>query len=66
MKRVFKTRGYVAIVTTGRAIAEIEIMYWGGLPQTVGCVKNNKCGNALDCMRILNKLLNAHFKWEVM
>lgn len=66
MKRVFKTCGYVAIVTTGRAIAEIEIMEWGGLPQTIGCVKNSECGNALDCMRILNKLLNVHFRWEIM
>lgn len=66
MKRVFKTCGYVAIVTTGKAIAEIEIMYWGGLPQTVGCVKNNKCGNALDCMRTINSVIGKTLAWEIV
>lgn len=69
--RTFKTKdwnfyGYVAIVTTGRAITEIEIMNWGGLPQTMRCVKNNKCSTALDCMRAINGVLGFNLTWELI
>ena len=68
--RMFKTKygfsGYVAVVTKGKALTEIEIMNWGGLPQTIGCVKNNKCGNALDCIRQINNVLGFDLTWEMM
>ena len=68
--RMFKTKygfsGYVAVVTKGKALTEIEIMNWGGLPQTIGCVKNNKCGTALDCMRAINGVLGFNLTWEIM
>lgn len=69
--RTFKTKdwnfcGYVAIVTRGKALTEIEIMNWGGLPQTIGCVKNNKCGNALDCIRAINSVIGKSLTWEIV
>lgn len=68
--RMFKTKygfcGYVAVVTKGRTLTEIEIMNWGGLPQTIGCVKNNKCGTALDCIRQINNVLGFNLTWEMM
>ena len=67
---MFKTKygfcGYVAVVTKGRTLTEIEIMNWGGLPQTIGCVKNNKCGTALDCIRQINNVLGFNLTWEMM
>lgn len=69
-QRMFKTKygfsGYVAVVTKGKALTEIEIMECSNLPQTVGCVKNNKCDTALDCMRAINGLLGFNLTWEIM
>lgn len=65
--RAGQWRGYVATFTKGRAITEIQITDWdGNNPRIIGVCKNNKCVYALDCMRILNKLLNAHFRREVI
>ena len=59
--------GCIATFTRGRAITEIQVTDWNGdNPRIIGVCKNNKCTYALDCIRILNKLLNTHFSWEVM
>lgn len=59
--------GYVATFTKGKDMTKIQITDWGGNnPRVIGVCRNNELTCALDCMRTLNKLLNAHFRWEVI
>lgn len=67
--RMFKANDgfddYIAIITIGKYISEIELMYAGGLPETVGCVKSYRCNSALACIRTLSEVLKHNLKWKL-